>query len=144
MSEKLSGRTLRTQEAPYFFPVQKFTYENRHASFFIGCPTSAGFIDYEPTRLHIVTRFSDCSFDPSFQTTNKHFQRFAYDTVGKDGTSREVDGLSGGAVYSLVGETGHWEIVLDGIIVRAGNGHLHIIDSDYLIRFAFQSSGHSP
>ena len=45
-----------------------------------------------------------------------------------------MDGYSGGAVFSLIGDLGNFELVLDGIIVRGGSEHIHIVDADYLVQ----------
>jgi hypothetical protein len=44
-----------------------------------------------------------------------------------------LDGHSGGAVFSLVGQLDTFEIVLDGIILRGGKEYIYAVNVDFLI-----------
>jgi hypothetical protein len=50
-----------------------------------------------------------------------------------------MDGFSGGSTFSMIGEVGSFEVVFDGIIVRAGNGSLYVVDADFLMRIVEDS-----
>ena len=65
--------------------------------------------------------------DKTFLTNIEYFRRYLH-------TRPFVDGYSGGAVFSLIGELERLEIVLDGIIVRGGGQYIYIIDVDYLVK----------
>lgn len=124
------------REAPYFFPLKKFESKSKRvSSWFVGCPSSETNMEYEPQKIDIKTVISSCSFDSQFRSCNEHFRRFSYDNG-----DRSMDGFSGGSVFSMIGDIGSFEVVFDGIIVRAGQGFLYIIDADYLGRVAEAST----
>jgi len=115
-------------QRPDFFQLEPFANEQRHASFFLGHPTVDGVMAYDPPAVNLKTAIKDCSFEPTFHSAADYLRSYSYEPA-----DYHVDGLSGGAVFSLVGERKNWRVVLDGIIVRAGAGHLYVIDADYLI-----------
>ena len=85
-------------------------------------------MSYKPQHVTIVGQLFDCKFDNQFRSHSQYFKRFTYET-----RFTELDGFSGGAVFSLIGNIDDYKIVLEGIILRAGNGFAHIIDSNFLI-----------
>lgn len=124
------------RDRPYFFDLAPFSTRPRVKSFLVGYPALdvvmdeylADFVPEQPGTIHIKRAICDCDLDLTFATHVQHYRRYKF--------SRErdvVDGYSGGAVFSLVGELGNHEVVLDGIVVRAGADCLHIVDADYLI-----------
>lgn len=116
-------------ERSNFFPLQKFSLLDRHASWIVGCPTLLTEVKYDPLSIHCVTQMIGCTFNPNFKTNARSFKQVTYDKLKAD-----MDGFSGGAVFSLVeGEQG-WEIVFDGIVVRAGNGVAHFVDSSFIMQ----------
>ncbi len=77
--------------------------------------------------IHLKTVVSDCKIDNDFSSSVEYFRHY------DGGPSKySVDGFSGGPVLSLVGELGDLEVVLDGVVVRAGNAHIYIVDTDYI------------
>ena len=126
----------RHRDRPYFFQLAPFSRQQRTKSFLVGYPSIdvvmeeylADFQPGQPGTVHIKRAIVDCEIDTSFRTNVQHFRRYQFSR------SRDVvDGYSGGAVFSLVGDLGNHEIVLDGIVVRAGADCLHIVDADYLV-----------
>ncbi|MFZ5617304.1 MAG: hypothetical protein ACOZAA_08290 [Pseudomonadota bacterium] len=111
-----------------FYPLTDFKDRLRKASMMIGHPTVEGVMNYDPNHIRLKTYVGDCKFDPDYQSSAQHLTRFLYEEK-----TLHVDGLSGGAVFSLVGEMGSWELALDGVIVRGGNGGLYVIDRRFLI-----------
>jgi hypothetical protein len=111
-----------------FFPVANSINSKRHASWMVGYPTDQNTITYEPQQLSVVCQILSCNFDTSFNSNASHLKRYSYDRKYS-----VVDGFSGGAIFSLVGDTQEFEIVLDGIILRAGNGSVHSIDASFLV-----------
>jgi hypothetical protein len=120
-----------SQEAPYFYPLEHFHCKTkRKYSWVTGCPTSESHFEYgTQKKAEIRTVILNCTFDTSFSSKNEHYRRYKYDQPG-----REMDGLSGGSIFSMKGDAGDFEVVFDGIVVRAGQGHIHIVDADYLMR----------
>lgn len=111
-----------------FFPCHGFAPGIRRASMFIGYPTLDGVMDYEDNHVRLKKVTADCRYDESFRGNAQFHRRYSYEEE-----DRHVDGFSGGAVFSLMGDKADYELVLDGLIVRAGNGNLHIVDSDFLM-----------
>ena len=118
-------------ERPNFFPLQNFSLVERQASWIVGCPTDKMLVKYEPQSVHIVTHMFDCAFNVSFKSNAQHFKQVTYDK-----NKSNMDGFSGGAVFSFFDGENGWEIVFDGIIVRAGNGVAHIVDASFILQAA--------
>ncbi len=126
------------QERRHFFPIKKFVLCPREISWAVGYPTQHNRFTYEPQKLEAVSQMIQCAFDGEHRTAVKNFKR--YSIMNKH---LELDGLSGGAVFSLVGELENFEIVFDGLIVRAGNGNAYVIDSSFLLQMAKRFTPHS-
>jgi hypothetical protein len=127
----------RHQDEPFFYPLAPFSDRKREKSFMVGYPAMDGVMeeyldDFHPDSagtIHIKRVVSDCDLDEKFETHAGYFRRYVHVR------ERHVfDGYSGGAVFSLVGDLGDMEIVLDGIVVRGGRHHVHIVDADYLVK----------
>lgn len=124
------------RDRPYFFELAPFSKRQRARSFLVGYPSLdvvmdeylADFQPAQPGTVHIKRAIVDCDLDPTFRTHVQHYRRYRFSQAWD-----VVDGYSGGAVFSLVGALGDHEIVLDGIVVRAGADCLHIVDADYLV-----------
>ncbi len=117
------------QERPNFYPIVTLGAIERHLSWIVGYPSNLNIIEYEPQHIVIVGQLFDCSFDKVFSSHSRNLKRFTYDPK-----FTAVDGFSGGAVFSLTGNTGDLRIVLDGIVLRAGNGFAYIIDVNFLVQ----------
>ncbi len=102
----------------------------------VGYPSVDGVIDsYHENfgiavvgELNIKRSIMDCEFDPTFRSNASHLRRYSHHHP-----RAVMDGYSGGAVFSVIGELGEYEIVFDGIVVRAGPSDVYIIDADYLL-----------
>jgi hypothetical protein len=126
----------RNIDSPHFFELASFTNRPRQKSFVLGYPhldvvMSEYLSDFDPERpgtIHMKQVLCDCTLDVDYKSSARHYRSYKL--------SQEqdvVDGLSGGVVFSLVGDLGNLEIVLDGIVVRAGRDRLQVVDSDYII-----------
>ena len=137
--------TWKTQHSdqPFFYPLAPFSKVDRVKSFLVGYPTIEGvmdeyledFVPEQPGSIHIKRAISDCDLDTSYKTNVEFYRRYLH--------VRErpiVDGYSGGAVFSLTGELENLEVVLDGIVVRAGPQHIHVVDADYLLKIITDQS----
>lgn len=128
----------RTQDEPYFFQVRPFWRSSRITSIMIGYPVIDGAMDEyydfhgsgQIGEINITCAMSDCELDEAFTSSADNYRHF------RRKTSRRfpADGHSGGAVFSLVGGAGAWEVVLDGIVLRAGEDDAYIVDADFLIQ----------
>ena len=122
---------------PFFFPLAPFSRTKRVKSFLVGYPTVNGVMDeyletFSPKQvgeIHIKRAIADCDIDLKYVSSADYFKRYLHTKHRPT-----VDGYSGGAVFSLIGELESLEIVLDGIVVRAGARHIYIVDVDYLIK----------
>ena len=124
----VEGTPAMGRERHNFVPVTSFAQCARHVSMFVGHPTLDGVMDYENDMVNLMTAVSNCTLDVSYQSNAQHLRRYRYADL-----DYHVDGFSGGAVFSLIGETGSMSVVFDGIITRGGNGYLHVIDADYVL-----------
>lgn len=130
-------RESQGSDSPYFFPLAPFSHTDRVKSFFVGYPTIDGAMDEyfetfsrgEAGEIHIKRSIADCDIDHGFVTSAEYFRRYLHSK-----NRPNVNGYSGGAMFSLIGEPNNLEIVLDGIVVRAGAQHIHIVDVDYLVK----------
>jgi hypothetical protein len=130
-------------DSPYFFPLTPFSRAERRKSFLVGYPTVGGGMDeYHEAfyaerveQIHIKRYIGDCDLDREFKSNADHFRRYSHSRANSI-----VDGCSGGAVFSVIGGAGEFEIVLDGIIVRGGAHSIYVVDVDYLLKVvpAFQ------
>ncbi len=124
-------------DAPFFMPINPFFKGKRHFSLFVGHPTLSIVMDEyleshsmnETGIIHIKVAIADCELVADYETNNDFYRR--YKNLGQ---RKSLDGFSGGAVFSLIGNTLDYEFVLDGIILRGGENDLYIVDADYLVR----------
>jgi hypothetical protein len=123
-------------DSPYFYPIDGFSRQPRQISRLVGYPSLDGVIDgyhenfgLDPVgEINVKRSIMDCAFDPAFKSNAYHFRRYRHHHPGA-----VMDGYSGGAVFSIIGELGECEVVLDGIVVRAGPSDIYVIDTDYLV-----------
>ena len=115
-------------DRPYFIPVEDFSGDPRRISFAYGHPISKNEVEYNPVHVYSRTAYIDVVLDEAYQRTERYLRRYVYPK--KD---YEVNGFSGGAVFSLFGslEAG-FRVALDGIVTTASGGLLHVVDADYL------------
>lgn len=76
--------------------------------------------------IHMKRQIADSQIDSSFKTNVRHFRRYTHNVS-------HVDGYSGGAVFSLVGQFDTFEMVLDGIILHGGKEYIYAVSVDFLI-----------
>lgn len=123
-------------DSPYFYPIDGFCRQPRQFSRLVGYPSVDGVIDeYHENfcsgvagEINIKRSIMDCAFDPVFKSNASHLRRYRHHHP-----TAVMDGYSGGAVFSVIGELGEYEVVLDGIVVRAGPSDVYVIDTDYLV-----------
>lgn len=123
-------------ERPYFFEVERFSPRQRLKSFVLGYPyfedTMNGYLTSFFSQglgtIHMRQVLFDCLLDASQKSNAKNVRVYKF---SRD--QHPVDGLSGGAIFWLVGELGNCELVLDGIVTRAGRNAAYIVDADYIV-----------
>jgi hypothetical protein len=117
-----------------YFELVNNTAQFRLASWAIGFPFSSNKIDYEPLTAAFTTKMIECSFDKKFSSNATHLMRFKLPREFE----QDLNGMSGGAVFSLVRTQaiGQYEFVLDGVIVRGGNGSVYVIETSFIKRLA--------
>jgi hypothetical protein len=99
----------------------------------VGCPTSLSVINYEPNSIHIVTVTMPAQYEgASRNAAHLHTMKLTSNKDSPDFSQFDLDGLSGGAVFSLDGELRGYECNFRGIIVRGGNGFVHFIDAEFV------------
>jgi hypothetical protein len=123
-------------DSPYFFPLTGFSRQPRQLGRLVGYPSLDGVIDgyhenfgLDPVgEINIKRSIMDCELDSAFRSSASHLRRYKHLH-----STAVMDGYSGGAVFSVVGDLGDYEVVFDGIVVRAGPRDIYIIDADYLV-----------
>jgi len=116
----------------HFFPLKKFERRLIFASLIVACPFfdnnfEVDEISGETSRFHQTTVVRDCFWDPNYKSYAKYVENFNYN-VSEDFPE---NGMSGGSVFSIIQKSDGLEVVLHGIIVRASNGKLKIVSSDF-------------
>lgn len=120
------------KESCYFYPLQNYGNKKVHQYFYVGYPILEDNIQLNSyggtTEIRNRGSIRSCYFDPNFQSAAKHFQRFTLDP-----SDYPMNGISGGAVFALIENSmNDFEVVLKGIITRANENFLHIIDSEFI------------
>ena len=114
-----------------FFEIGDFSDLPRIKSLAVGFPINGpDFIDYEKNEINFANLTMSCDLNSDFKTNSKHLIKYTYDSDFDN-----LNGFSGGAIFSLIGEIGSTEMVFDGIIIRGGNGNIYAIDADYIRKF---------
>ena len=123
-------------DSPYFSELSPFSHRHRNISLMAGHPTEApvmdeyfdGLCDGQNAPINIKRCVYYCDINNGSKSKSLYFRTYTIRDA-----QYGVDGFSGGAMFSMIGGVRSYEIVLDGIIVRGGNGFAHIVDVDYLI-----------
>ncbi len=137
----------KTIDTPHFYQIEPFARTERHISWIVGYPTIDGVMDeyhetFEPGvpgTINMKRVLMDCMLDEAFKSSASYYRRYTHSREGS-----VMDGFSGGAVFSLIGELGELRIVLDGIVVRAGPRDIYIVDSDYLLKALIRAERRNP
>jgi len=133
--EDLRGlKVARDHHAPEqlsdFFPIADHLppVQNSKLLIAVGVPTELTMIDYEPAHIHAETVSIACTYEArSAAVTGLHSAKITtppsqqHHAVG-------VDGLSGGAIFSVDGKPGAYVVHFRGTILRGGNNRLHFMD----------------
>lgn len=96
----------------------------------IGNPLANNSVSYDDRGHSMVNIFSksfNCSEDINFTSTALYFKKYTYDEKIPD-----INGFSGGGVFSFRETQLNTETYLEAIILRGGQGSLYGISSEYL------------
>ena len=118
----------------HFIPVRAFNRKKIFASLIVACPFyennfEVDFESGETKGFHQTTVVRDCVWDENYKSNAKYVESF-YFSQKKEFPE---DGMSGGAVFSIVEESDGLEVFLHGIIVRASSGKLKVVSVDFLL-----------
>jgi hypothetical protein len=107
----------------------------------IGTPTQTSTIDYGPTHIHVSTVPVACLYERGWPSAaGLHTVRI---NPSHSAFSRlDLDGMSGGPMFSVDGSPGRYVANFRGLILRGGGGYLHYVDVA-LIRRIFEKMGSS-
>jgi len=132
----------RNIDAPNFIPLAARKGKIADSTIAVGLPSSFvpfSYEDYENPdfdSIRITREVIPCVFDKDFKMDISFFHRCLIEDK-----SRCLDGFSGGAVMTLARNINvsnpEWEVFLDGIITRAGNGKIHYVCWNYLRKAEF-------
>lgn len=99
----------------------------------VGCPTAMSEINYEPNSVHVTTVTIAARYkSASRNARHLHSIELLSNDTSPDFSKFDLDGLSGGSIFSLDGELGSYECNFRGIIIRGGNGLIHYVDSEFI------------
>ena len=119
----------------YFMPIKPFDRKQIFASLIVACPIydDSFEVDYENSEtrgFHETTVVRDCVWDAQYKGHAKFVEQFTFDRK----SIYPENGMSGGAVFSIVDSNGDLEVFLHGIITRAGGiGRLTVVNCDFLL-----------
>lgn len=124
----------------HFFPVRSFDRDEIFASLIVACPFYTNNFEIcnesgKTKSFHETTVVRDCVWDTDFRSNAKFVESFNYSQSEKF----PEDGMSGGAVFSIVEKSEGLEVFLHGIIVRASSGKLKVVSSDFLLNLREKS-----
>jgi hypothetical protein len=130
--EDLRGLKIATarhspEELKDFFPLSHAPpIESSRILIAVGLPSKHSGVDYDPTNVRGATITIPCSYE-GLSTHVRGFHRVRMKTLpGHE--NYPVDGLSGGAMFSVDGTPGNYQANIRGIILRGGRGLLHYVD----------------
>jgi hypothetical protein len=129
------ARATEALELCRFFPLSTFWTGPRLHSLAIGCPTESRSLEYEPFRVVFITEAITCNIDQSFNSACKFVKRFEFYQF----LDRNLDGISGGAVFSAIQTSTGIQHIFDGVITRAANGSIYVVDSSFIYGLALRS-----
>jgi hypothetical protein len=99
----------------------------------VGCPTSLSEIKYDPHSVHIKTVTIPAQYQKPFDNAaHFHTMKLLSNQESPDFSNFNLDGMSGGAIFSIDGELRNYQCSFRGIITRGGNGFIHFIDTDFV------------
>lgn len=135
--EVADGWVNRHLELPYFAKLEGFVDCPREVSRLYGCPFLPVVMEeYLETfevgtvgTIHLKTVLAGCEYNASYRSSAEYYRHYLGGPI-----KYNVDGISGGPLYSLIERSGGFEFVLDGIIVCAGKGNVYIVDADYMVK----------
>jgi hypothetical protein len=119
------------KEIPYFAQLGSAPRSTRRKSWLIGFPSNQNQIDMENKKFNSVCRIVGCELDESFRTHSRSFRRFKFKKPEED-----LDGYSGGAIFSMFGEIEEMEVRFDGLVTRGGSEFVHVISPSIIARLA--------
>lgn len=92
----------------------------------VGLPGRHSGVDYDPTNIRAGTIAIPCIYEGLSQHV-QGFHSVRMRTLPGHETY-PIDGLSGGAMFSVDGTPGNYQANIRGIILRGGSGMLHYVD----------------
>lgn len=101
----------------------------RLTSVIVGFPRREGDMDYDNPHIKANCLISPCKVDPKGVSGVKHYKRACFTPHLKS----HPDGISGGAVFSIVGGIGNFDVVFEGIILRANEKYVHFVDREFIL-----------
>jgi len=132
----------RPIDAPHFIPLASRKNKVADGTIAVGLPSSYSTFSYENYEnpdfeaIHITRENILCDFDKVFASDVSFFHRCIIEDK-----ERDLDGFSGGGIFTLArnrdAKNPEWEIFLDGIITRGGNGFIYYICWNYLNKAEF-------
>ncbi|MBO6763884.1 hypothetical protein [Maricaulis sp.] len=117
-----------SRDSYYFANLSKIDSGKYLKSVAYGLPHLNEQVDYDNSHLKIHIQEIWCEYDANFKTHNRNFRKL--NIINPEG--KFYDGMSGGAVFSFYRHQKEFLVLLDGVIVRAGNGQIYIVDTEYL------------
>ena len=103
----------------------------------VGLPSQNSGVDYEPTHVQGRTITIPCDYMAA-STKVRGFHSVRLKAIPEMG-AWPVDGLSGGAIFSVDGSPANYSANLRGIILRGGVETLHYLDIQAVIHMAEKS-----
>lgn len=125
-----------------FFPINDIesAMEEAHLFIAIGLPTHLSLIDYDAPHIHAETVTLPCQYAGTLLGP-QYVHKLTISRLSPEIPEKfELDGMSGGAVFSIDGNLGAYETNFRGIIVRGGRDQIYIVDAAFVRRLFMRIS----
>lgn len=112
----------------FFNLITGTSTRERLTSFIVAYPRRENDMNYDEPHIKGHCLVHPCGVNAMFSTDIKHYKQGIFSSPLKN----HPDGISGGAVFSIVGQLGSFEVEYEGMIVRAGRKHVHFIEKEFV------------
>jgi len=124
--------TLDLNLKTYFFPLSAKDNNTQKliSSFMVSDPRQEGDINYDEPHIKGICAMPACQIDLEYKSYAKFYKKATF----KKPLNHTLDGASGGAMFSIMGEIDNPYVEYEGMIVRGNEEAFHFIDSQFIIK----------
>jgi hypothetical protein len=97
----------------------------------VGVPTQLSTMDYEKSHIHATTVTIPCAYTGKLIGPARMHRLTIIRSEAKIPTAFDLDGMSGGGVFSIDSRLGGYKTFFRGLILRGGNDQLYFIETSF-------------